>query len=278
MKKYIYTVLISALVCLGISCSKDSVATDDTTNTLLTELKKVTTDFIASQDGKIPTSNTKQFNSNEYLVDCEAGMADYIKNGDRDHAIEVGIKASQEAGTDNGLSGQGNAGNPISSVVNPMNGLDYAGRLHAEALEVGYTNYQHQIYPNGVFNYQNATNFVFGYLAQNNVNSTGNTMTESEFTAFTNSVRLRLQQNNYKMSKVVISHKNEGDLTNEEAQILEMYFKAQEQSTTLNGFIQHSIQVENMVVNATNLSASSKELLLFVMATARHDINFWNPY
>lgn len=278
MKKYINIVSIVTFILLISSCSEEITKEISAENKAIEEISKITNDFLASLEGKIPSPNSKAFEPNDFIPDIEAGLEEYMKNGDVGQAVSVGIAASQKATSGQVCPANGNGGNPIGSVINAANPLDYAGRYHAEVLEDALIIHRNQIYPNGVFNFTNAINFTYNYLASNNiyVNST-NAMTESEFNAFYANMISLLQNNDYKMSKVVRIYENEGRISSTERQILEMYFLAQESSNTLNGYIQYSIQTENSILNS-NLSSKSKDLLLFTMATARHDINFWNPY
>ncbi|WP_298513239.1 hypothetical protein [uncultured Kordia sp.] len=270
--KNIKNTVLALLLIAGIgSCSKEDATFLETESNILTKIADITSDFIDGQDETIVSA--KAFDPTYYMVDITAGKEDYDQHHDYDHAVDTGIAASEKAAEKAIAPANGYGGNPVVAVVNPNNPLDYTGRFHAEILASAiYQNHQ-IVYPNGEFSYTNSINFSNNYM---NI-TVQNMLSENEFNAFYEHVVNKIRANDNLLSKVMQQDLREGKLTQSEGQILIMYFQAQESSNTLNGYIQYSIQIENMVVNS-NLPSSSKDLLLFVMATARHDINFWNPY
>ena len=218
-------------------------------------------------------SQKQNFDPNAYLVDIEAAHEDYDEHHDYGHAVKTGIAASQNYGESVVAPSGGFGGNPIGTVVNPNNSLDYVGRFHAEILEATFYQDHQIIYPNGTFSYTNSINYTDNYTNS----STSGSLSQNDFDTFYQSVVAKIVANNYLLSQVMQQNLNEGKLTQDEGQILITYFQAQESASSLNNYIQYSIQVEDMVVNSS-LPTTSKNLLLFTMATARHDINFWNPY
>ncbi len=276
MKTNTYILKILLLLFVVTSCSKEVQEEIQDENFTVKQISDITNNYINLQTTN--TANTSRvFDPTLYLTDVAAGLDDYLENGDESHAIEVGTAASVKAGAS--LSDDSfNQGNVIEGVVNLDNEYDYTGKYHAQILKVALIENKNITCPNGVFNYDNTLRIARAFLNSQGLHSNAqNALTESQFNNFYNSIIYRIQSNNNKLSNIVIQYKNEGILSDMESQILNAYFKAQESSDTLDSYIQYSIQIENLVTNS-NIPNRSKKILLFAMATARHDINFWNPY
>jgi len=64
-------------------------------------------------------------------------------------------------------------------------------------------------------------------------------------------------------------------LTQEVQNVLYVYIKAFEASTSTSDFINYSINVEDLILNSTQLSSFEKMQVLSVMSTARIGIQYW---
>lgn len=277
MKKLISILTFVILISFMFSCTDNTTETLENNDKIFNQIKNITEKFIDSQkeNNTNITNQTRVNDPNVWLADCEAGLESYLENGDKDQAISVGTAASAKYSS--GIINP-NPGNPIENVENINNEYDYVGKYHAEILQYGILDNSHILYPNGIFNYQNSIDFIQQFLISKNIFlQPSSIMSLNEFNTFYNNVENIISSSNYKFSKIILNLENQGKLSHFESQILYMYYSAQESSTSLNDFIQFSIQIENIISNSS-YSEEIKELFLFTMATTRHDINLWNPY
>jgi len=269
--KYYFVALIASAAI--VSCYQTDIFEGENSNIIL-EIGAFSREFIvseASKKGASPEQTDEQVNA--ILVDTSAGMESYANDGDINKAYSVAISASA------GISGGDLPDNPGGNVDNPLNAYDYTGKYHVDILREKLTNGKNFVFPNGEFDYARSITFTLKSLSKRNVNiALADLPSASEFGAFYNQLLSTLEASDNKLSNFVKYLEHGSKITGEESQILVHYFQAQENARSLNAFIAYSLQVEKMVAESQSLSFKSKELLLFSMATARHDVNFWNPY
>ncbi|MFK7746842.1 MAG: hypothetical protein AB8B65_00490 [Kordia sp.] len=271
MKKIIYYLIPCMFSFLVIGCSEDDRLLENTEDTTLQDIRQLTDDFLKVQD-KI-TIHTKAIDPAVAAVDIKAAIDSYNNDpSDMDSVYADGIAAS-------GLASSGIAQpNPGSGADNTGNPLDHAGKYHVDILHHQLTQQYNYVAPNGVFNYDRSVEVTRNLLVMYGENVTqSNSHTSSSFNVYYNKLRQELQSVNNLLSKAILKMRAQGKISSLESQILHSYFTMQEGATSLNSYIQYSIQVEQMVLNSS-YPQSTKDFLLFTMATARHDFNYWNPY
>ena len=270
MKNLKSILIITIINILMFSCSNENTSVDTDIDSL-SQIKNLTGYFLSHQK---EIDQIKAMDPDIWLADCVAGLDSYLEDGDIKKAYQVGYEASIKY-SEGGITNP-NPGNPIDNVINLGNELDYVGEYHAEMLYLSLTNNYDFIYPNGIFNYQNTTVFMQQYLTSKNIIASP-MPSENEFNLFYTNIEDLITDGDHKFSKIVLVLENQGKLPSLETQILRMYFQGQENSESLNNFIAFSIEMEN-IIQQSSYPNSTKELLLFTMATVRHDVNFWNPY
>lgn len=260
----IITVFVALLLT---NCTKDDMQISDNDQSTLKKIIEISTLYLASQDSNASSNFKANIDPKVSKIDIDAVIKDYNDNGDYDGAICIGIQASMLAS--NGIMPNNSGGD----VTNNQNAYDFVGKLHVEVLYHGLTDQKDFIFPNGIFNYYNLVQYSSNYLS----NQQSNYCSLDQFNSFYNDVINDLENANNKLS-IMISHmEDENKITALESQILQIYFKSSENSNSLGAFVQYSIQIENLITTS-NFSEETKKLLLISMATARHDINFWNPF
>jgi hypothetical protein len=271
MKKVIYTVTLCVCVFLTTGCSEEDQGLENSKDATLQNILQITDDFLNTQLNTTPIAKPKALDP-VYVADITAGVEEFARTYDWDGALHAGITASEN------FSGGIAPNNPGDNVDNPANEYDLAGKYHVDVLHYALTEKREYIFQNGIMNFQRSFEVTKNYLNANNALMNPNyILTESNFNTTYNATIQTLQNVNNSLSQWVLKMEEKGKISSLESQILHQYFNAQESATSLQAYIQYSLQIEDLVINAT-YSERTKKLLLFTMATARHDINYWNPY
>jgi len=262
---------ITLIIFFIAGCTESDLEVNNQADATLREIESLTQDYISSQQKNGSTAGRIEISDDVARTDIDAGVAEYESSHDLDMAIHMGVEASAKA-----LSiALPNSGGNVDNKDNP---LDFAGKYHVEILREGLTTSKELVYKNGVFNYDNMTKVVEAYFRKNGrVFPMDRTVSEQEFNQFYQARSTKLNQANDKLSGVIENMKLAGKISQVEHRILFNYFSAYESSTSLDSFIQYTFQIEDLVINSS-YQKQVKNLLLFTMATTRHDVNFWNPY
>lgn len=272
MKTINYKLIAIIFLLIITSCITDDSQINPEEQSTLKRIKEITNQFIHSQQNNFQSSTKVFVDPKVAAIDINAAIDSYNDDGDFDWALTMGVAASSKASS--GIM----PNNPGGNVTNDFNEYDFTGRYHVEILQHGLTDKKDFIFENGIFNYYNSITYSNEFLESNNLNvQQSNIYSLSQFEAFYNTIISNLENVNNQLSKIILQMENDGKISNLESQILNMYFESQENSTSLNSFIQYSLQIENLITES-NFNISTKKLLLFSMSTTRHDINFWNPY
>ncbi|MEM6685702.1 MAG: hypothetical protein AAF617_07940 [Bacteroidota bacterium] len=270
MKKHKYSGMLAILALLVMACSNDSEQVIIDNDVTLQQIYQLTDSYINAQD--TATGNAKYYIDPELAaIDINATIDAYNEDSsDPDTYFAAGIAASYKASE--GITPP----NPSQGVDNASNPLDYVGKYHVDILHHQLTHKQNYIGNHGSFRYERSTEITRNLLQQYGENvQPSNTYTESSFKTYYRQLKQELQSVNFLLSEIILKMKDEGKITTVESQVLHAYFTMQESASSLSAYIQYSIQAEQIIVNS-NYPQQTKDFLLFTMATARHDFNYWN--
>lgn len=79
----------------------------------------------------------------------------------------------------------------------------------------------------------------------------------------------------YSLTNWISQRREEGLVNDQVFSILYSYFEALENAATYEDFRIYSEEAETIVIDA-RISESDKNIILFTMATTRHDVNYWS--
>ncbi len=258
-------------IALFSNCSNDEEQNLEDSIQIELQFQNATTAFIDSQTGEvlIDPNNTSRAKWWEVALSDIIGGAVGTLTGGPVGGVLLGVGCSVAAGL--GIAPPPNDG----GVSNNGNAYDYAGELHTEILNEALTTERAFVIQNGVLNFDNLQIVANRILQENGINSTVQ-FSETDFFGIQSYVDQAAVSSGGRMSIIAQNMGQEGKISNIESQILSNYFSAFENSSSFQAFLGYSVQMETMI-EQSNLSSNSKELILFTMATARHDLNYWFP-
>lgn len=164
-----------------------------------------------------------------------------------------------------------------NSVKNTNNKYDFAGELHIKILTIGLDEKNEKsLRPKGQLNHAAFLQFARELLIHNDV------YTEKDLSTYgikelSNDLQFVLETDNLSLVELSEKLSKAGRITDRESAILELYFSEMNTINSINSFkqfVKFSIELEN-VISDSNFPESSKQLLLSMCATTRHDLNFW---
>ena len=262
--KNLRVILILSISILWSSCStnEDLTPKEESSVKETALIEKVTT---ATDSYILTQKNQEVFLANKAkwweiaLADLIGGAVGYLAGGPVGGVI-LGVGCSVAAGTGIAPPNNNNGG-----VDNDHNVFDYAGIEHVTILHNSLTRNREAISENGVFN-------ASSYLQIVNESSNSN-ITIDQYNYVQHYVDTALRNTN-ELSVVFSNMGQERLITRNESQVLTRYFQGFENTTNFSDFINFSVSIEN-IVQESEISVAEKNMLLFTMATARHDLNYW---
>ena len=262
--KNLRVILILSISILWSSCStnEDLAPTEDLSVKETALIEKVST----VADGYLLTQKKQEvFLANKAkwweiaLADVIGGAVGYLTGGPVGGVI-LGVGCSVAAGV-----GIAPPNNTNGGVNNDNNVFDYAGIQHVSTLHTSLTRNRGVISEDGIFN---PTSYL--QLVNQSYNSN---LTIDQYNYVQHYVDTALTTTD-ELSVVFSNMGQERLLTTNESQVLTRYFQAFENTTNFYDFINFSVSIEN-IVQQSEISVAEKNMLLFTMATARHDLNYW---
>ncbi len=274
MKKLALYLIPFGFILTMISCNTDEQQLETGQDVTFQKIQEVTTDFLKNSDTHTNMDTSRAIDPEIAAIDIKAAIDTYNSGSSYKWSVQQGVVSS--AAASNGVPPIFTDNSGVN-IANDNNEFDSAGKYHVDILKYQLTEKKDYVFPNGVFNYERSVEVTRNYLLTNtnDTSTLPQSMSRNEFYTFYNYLNQDLQNSNYLLSDAILTMENQGKISSLESQILNMYFKMKEQTSSIDAYIQYSIQIENLVTNS-NYPSDTKNLLLFTMATARYDFAFWN--
>ena len=268
------------------SCLKEEIVTNNTStvvpqnNRTLEGIQSTTATYISTQNRlnesdliAYRTEGDREATPEEkWNHDVAVGVDCVLSGIGLNDAAEIGLRASSVYS----ISVGGPEGNDLTRpepMLYAANPLDIYGIMHVDLLHDQLAISKERTFDGSVPNHSNYVTYAQDYSLEHY----GITARELPDLTVKNIDKFleRLETTvNFSLVYYIETKRTEGLMPSLEADILSSYFSALEASRSFEAFYTYSTSVENDIIKS-DYRLEVKELLLFTMATTRHDVQYW---